>query len=124
LTVGEIDIAAIVRAAADDDPMAMTLVEEVGAYLSIAVANLVHMLNPRMVVFGGLLSLSGERLLAPIRQRVTHRALGATPTRIRVMTSQLGPEATALGAATLVLESALRDPTIFPARNGTQVVNG
>jgi predicted NBD/HSP70 family sugar kinase len=124
LTVENLSVGAIVRAAAADDPMAIKLVEEVGEYLSIAVVNLVHMINPRTVVFGGQLSLSGERLLGPIRQRVTHRALGATPTRVRVMTSQLGPEAIALGAATLVLESALRDPTIFPERSPAQLANG
>ena len=32
-----------------------------------------------------------------------------------ILTSQLGPQASAVGASTLVLEAALADPGLFPA---------
>jgi hypothetical protein len=45
-----------------------------------------------------------------IRERTLVSSLASTELRV----SELGPRATAIGAATLVLEAALADPRLFP----------
>ncbi len=110
----------IVDAALAGDPWAGTLVQEAAESLGIAVAGLLNLMNPSMVVFGGELARLGERLLAPLRETIRQRTLISSLVVSEVRTSALGPRAIAVGAATLVLEAALADSQIFPRATPVQ----
>src|ERR1700694_1198362 len=60
----------VFRLAADGDPVAQQIVNEVHTYLGIALANIVHLVNPGMIVLGGPVALAGELLIAPLRARI------------------------------------------------------
>jgi predicted NBD/HSP70 family sugar kinase len=66
-----------------------------------------------VVIWGGLARL-GEILLEPLRQSIHRRTLVTSIAPAKVTTSQLGPRAVAVGAATLVLQKALADVRHFP----------
>lgn len=114
LAGGEISLAAIEDAALAGDPLANQLVREAAGHLAVAIANMLNVLNPAMVIIGGGLSRVGELLLAPLRQAVRSRALLWSAASAQIVTSPLGSRAVALGAATLALESALADLKRFP----------
>lgn len=108
------DLAELIALARAGDALALQVVEESGHHLGVAVANLLNLVNPRLVVLGGRLTEAGDLLLAPLRRAARARALSASIDRTAILISGLGKEAVALGAATLVLQQALDDPSMFP----------
>ncbi len=114
LATGEPTADRIEKAALDADPVGLAVVREAAAYLGIAVAGMLNILNPAMVVFGGGLARVGDLLLDPLREVIRERTLVASLASTELLASELGPRATAVGAATLVLEAALADPRLFP----------
>jgi predicted NBD/HSP70 family sugar kinase len=107
-------LAEIVRRARAGDAAALRLVDEVGDRLGIVIGTLLNLLNMDVVVIGGEISTVGDMLLDAVRRTVKGRALPSAMAHTRIVTSNLGPRAIALGAATLILESALKDYQLFP----------
>jgi glucokinase-like ROK family protein len=105
----------LVRAACAGDAGACRIVADVGAHLGVAVASLMNVLNPAVVVLGGEITGAGELLLEPVRAAVRDRSLAATFDDTPIVTSNLGDKAIAVGAATMVLRAALADRALFPA---------
>jgi predicted NBD/HSP70 family sugar kinase len=104
-----VTINAIEDAALGGDPLALRVVDEAAEYLGIAVASMLNLLNPGKVIIGGGLARLGELLLARLRRTISSRTLVSSLAPTEVVTSELGPRAVALGAATLVLQNALAD---------------
>jgi predicted NBD/HSP70 family sugar kinase len=114
-------LADVIEACLNGDPLAVSLVEEAGVYIGYALANMLNILNPATVVLGGALTKVGDCLLHPLRQTVRERTLWGSIGQCRVVTSSLTSQAIAVGAATLVLEAALRDPRIFPISEAARI---
>jgi predicted NBD/HSP70 family sugar kinase len=111
----------VLAAAKAGDPLATEIIEDAGRYLGVAVANLLNLLNPSLVVIGGRLATAGDVLFTPLRRTVRDRALWTSIERAEVVLSALGDHSAALGAATLVLQAALAEPTLFtPAGDATE----
>ena len=107
-------IGALEDAALADDPLALKVVSEAARNLGIVIAGVLNLMNPGSVILGGSLARLGDRLIAPLGEAVAGRTLVASAAASEIRTSELGPQATALGAATHVLVAALGDPTLFP----------
>lgn len=114
LAGGEPTAERIAEAAIAGDVVGLEVVQEAAAALGIAVAGMLNILNPEMVVFGGGLARVGDLLLDPLRDVIRERTLVSSLAATELRVSELGPRATAIGAATLVLEAALSDPRLFP----------
>jgi glucokinase-like ROK family protein len=112
----EISLDSIEDAALAGDALALELVREAAGHLGVALAGMLNLLNPSMVILGGGLSRLGEVLLEPIRETVRRHSLVSSLAASEIRTSELGPRTVAVGAATLVLEAALADPRIFPSQ--------
>ncbi len=110
----KLNIKVIEDAALADDPVALRVVHEAAHHLGIALAGVLNLLNPGSVVVGGSLARAGDRLLVPLREAVFRRTLVASAAAADIGISELGPQATALGAATHVLVAALANPRLFP----------
>lgn len=105
----------IESAALAGDPLARRIATEAAEHLGIAVAGLLNMMNPSMVVLGGDLAGLGELLLAPVRETVRRRTLVSLVTAADLRTSELGPQSVAIGAATMVLKEALANCRLLGA---------
>jgi glucokinase len=90
---------AAARAAGHGDPAAVEAFARAGRYLGIAVANVVTMVTPSVVVVGGGVSRAGDLLLDPLRAELVRRVRVASLTETRVVPAACGTEAGALGAA-------------------------
>ena len=106
-------VQALIAAAQGGDPTARALVGSAGTWLGIAIANLLNLVNPGRVILGGRLTEAGPLLVDPLRAALERRALWTSVAGADVVTSALGDDAVALGAATLVLQDALSDPTFL-----------
>jgi predicted NBD/HSP70 family sugar kinase len=115
LAAGDISITAIEDAALSGDPLALQVVQEAAEHLGIAVAGMLNLMNPSLVVVGGGLARLGELLLEPLRETVRRRTLVSSVAASEMRTSELGPRATAIGAATLVLKTTFAEERLFPA---------
>ena len=107
-------VSRIVEEACEGDRLARLIVEDAGRHLAIGVAAMLNLFNPATVVFGGSLTRAGELLLRPLRDALGERSPSASVKQSQLVTSTLGIEGTARGAATLILRAALDDPTLFP----------
>ncbi len=100
----------IATAAEQGDKLAREVLEDAGRYIGIALANLVNLFNPGIIVLGGGVASVGELLLNPIWETVRARTLIANYDQTQIVVSRLGREAVALGAVSLVLEEVFRRP--------------
>ena len=110
LTIDTIEDAALAG-----DPLSLEIVHEAGGNLGIAIAGLLNLMNPSLVILGGGLSRLGDLLLEPLRDVTRTRTLISSLTAANVKTSALGQRSIAVGAATFVLDAALNDARMFPA---------
>ena len=107
----KVNVAMIAQAANAGDAFAHQIMEETGRYLGIGIATLVNLLNPDLVIIGGGVILAGSPLLEPARHVVKLRTFAAPGERVRIVAAQLGVEAPAIGAATLVMTQEGALPT-------------
>ncbi|NNE43197.1 MAG: ROK family transcriptional regulator [Gemmatimonadetes bacterium] len=119
LADGEITMESIEKAALESDPAALLLLRDATDSLGTAIAGMLNLMNPSLVVLGGGLSSLGETLLAPLRDAVSWRTHLSSVAAAEIRTSDLGPRSVAVGAATLVLKSALADSSLFPESAGS-----
>lgn len=107
-------IAELEQAALAGDPVVLTVVKEAAESLGIAVAGLLNIMNPSLVVIGGDLAQLDSLLVDPLRATVQQRTLVSSVAAAEIRTSELGPQSVAIGAATMILKAALEDSERFP----------
>jgi glucokinase len=84
-----------------NDPVTVEVVQQAQYYLGILTANLVNILDPDVVVFGGgLVEQLGEPFLVPIRDTArSHYLQQKNAEKVRILASTLGDYAGTIGAA-------------------------
>lgn len=103
-----ITVQAIGSAARAGDRLARRILANAGLYLGLAVANLVNLLNPPLIILGGgCIETAADLLLDEIIRATSGAALEPAFNRTQITTSQLGPMAAARGAALMVTQPAL-----------------
>jgi predicted NBD/HSP70 family sugar kinase len=111
--------AAIGAAAAGGDTVVLEVLDEVGALLGRAIADLVDVLDPEMVVLAGALSHVVPWLLPTVERALASEALGAYRSRCRIIASSFGPEAVTMGGVGLAMEAALSLPGWLLGQDGS-----
>ncbi|GGQ54904.1 sugar kinase [Couchioplanes caeruleus subsp. azureus] len=110
----------LTRVLADEpltDAAAQALRQTVG-YLGAGIGGLINLFSPERIVLGGRAGLAlGERFLTEIREAAARHALRHPYSRTRIDLCQLGPDAVAMGAATLPIARLLADGGL-PAATG------
>ena len=98
---GDISLDDILQAVRDEDVVAIECVEEVGATLGRAVAGLINIFNPDLVIIGGRLSETDRYLMPPLRSAVNKLSLNLVNNDTVIKVSRLGKKAGAIGASLL-----------------------
>ena len=88
-------------AAAAGCPVAREVLARCGFWLGIACANLVHALQPDMILIGGGVSRADEFLLGPAREEFAARTMRASRGSVPIVRAELGVDGAAIGAAVL-----------------------
>ena len=103
----EAGIAGII-AAAGRDRIADQVLDETVTYLGAGLADLVNLFNPERIVVGGWLGRTlSDALLPRIREAAERQALRLPFSRVEIVKAELGPDAVALGGATLPIAELL-----------------
>ena len=110
---GRAGIEALLRDAGAGSTPAITALEETGRWLGIGLASLVNLLNPRLIVLGGLFGRIHPHAHVTLEAELASRCLPAPHSLVRVVPARLGVDAPVLGAAELAFEPLLADPAAW-----------
>lgn len=85
----------------EGDAVGQAVVNEYISYLSIGVVDIVNLLYPEAIIFGGGLAKEGENILAPIRENIERECVSTYGGAPRLLVAELGNDAGIIGAAFL-----------------------
>ncbi|HAW71092.1 MAG TPA: hypothetical protein DCY84_09810, partial [Firmicutes bacterium] len=88
------------------------VLEEIGAWLGIAIVNLVHLFHPDVVILGGELTLFYERLAKSMHQVLVQRMLPEFRSRTQIVVSEM-LDPGLIGAGAIALQHVLNKETIL-----------
>jgi glucokinase len=100
----------VTELAHDGDAAAREAIELIGSALGVAIATLLNIFNPEVVVIGGGVIAAGELLLGPARAEVARRVLAPTRNAARIVAARFGVEAGMIGAAALAFDGLAGRP--------------
>ena len=101
LDAAQITARDVAAAARQHDRLAVDVFNRFGKLLGFAVANLVSLFDPQMVVLGGGMSAAADLYLGPLQRAMLERAQPLAGRQVRIVVSQLGARANLLGCAGL-----------------------
>jgi N-acetylglucosamine repressor len=111
LAKGDLDhisIEMVAQAASENDGLAFRVLHDAASHIGIALADVVNLLNPRIVVFGGPLFRHASAMrLDPLQRIAKQHALERLANEVQLKVSSLGSDAAALGAARLISQKTL-----------------
>jgi predicted NBD/HSP70 family sugar kinase len=97
----------VAEAARRGDLHAQEILRRAGTYIGIAIAGLINLFNPSVVIIGGGVSQVGDIITTPIRQAVRERAMHASEQSIRITTGMLGRRSVLIGATVQAVNVAI-----------------
>lgn len=95
----------ILAAARAGDGPTEAMLQERACFMGIALANLVNVLNPDLIVLGGLCAQGQDLLLPTIEEVMRQRAFANLGQQVQLKTTCFGREAGVTGAAALALNT-------------------
>jgi glucokinase-like ROK family protein len=99
-------IAEVIQAAQEGHPACRAALERAGESIGVAVADLINLCNPSLILIDGGVSRAGDLLLTSLRRTVAARSLPVAWAKTTIELAQLGDNAIALGAVSTVLDAA------------------
>jgi predicted NBD/HSP70 family sugar kinase len=110
LAGAEGDVDDVLRAAAKGEDTALKAVQSLAESLGFAVANMVNLLNPRLVVMGGSLEDVLGLAQVQVEAALDQHAMAAARSMVELRASGLGEDGSLLGAAELAFGPLMADP--------------
>ncbi|WP_329310455.1 ROK family protein [Streptomyces sp. NBC_01262] len=118
-------IDALARGVTAGDPVAVKVVRDTARYLGAAVADLVNLLNPEVIVLSSWVARRlGQPLLDEVREAVARHALRRPLESTEIVLCPIASNPVSLGAATFALEGSLASvgqKSPKPVRRGSTV---
>ena len=96
-----IHIEDIIDAVKEEDVLAIEVIEEIGTTLGRAIAGLINLFNPELIVIGGSVASTREYLLLPIKSAIQKHSLNIINSDTTIKFSKLGKKAGAVGSCML-----------------------
>jgi predicted NBD/HSP70 family sugar kinase len=104
---GPMSVADVLDRAADGDPGCRRVLSDVGRHLGTALASVCTVLDPDVLVVGGVLAAAGDLLLVPLREVLAERTAVTSGAVVDVVAGALGAAAPARGALLLARDAVL-----------------
>jgi predicted NBD/HSP70 family sugar kinase len=106
-----LSIPVIQRAAQAGEAEAIAALAEAGAAMGQGFASLINIFNPEKIILGGPLSIAGEYLLPALKETVDKHSLPEIDQQVEVCLSSFGPDASLIGAVSIVVDDILSNPS-------------
>jgi predicted NBD/HSP70 family sugar kinase len=104
----------VVSRARRGDPRTLAAIQKAGTSLGLGLSSLINIFNPDAIVLGGYFAKLFPFLIEPIRRTVHQRVMAESLAACQVLRSELGLYAGAIGAAHLVIDQIIANPTAVP----------
>jgi predicted NBD/HSP70 family sugar kinase len=102
----ELTLQQAIQAALAGDAGCGRVIGDAGRQIGVALANLVNLLGPELIIVGGDLAAAGEVLVAPMREATMRFAIETAASATELVPAALGPKAEVLGAVALALDQS------------------
>jgi len=104
---GELDAKLVSDAAEEGNELAVAAYERAGKYIGIAIADLLHIFNIKLIIIGGGVSRSGDLLFNPIKKSVEESVISDVYLDgLQILPASLGDDSGLMGALVLSREVA------------------
>jgi glucokinase len=104
----ELPAKVVFQAADRGDAMAQKVVDDTAYYLAVGAMNMMHIIDPDMIVYAGGMTAAGEPFLNRIKHYINELAFPVPASRTIVRYAQLGSDAGFTGAAACARQVAKR----------------
>ena len=114
--LSQVSIEMIIDAARENDSLAFRILSDAAMHIGVALADVVNLLNPAVIVFGGpLFRPDAQFVLDAIHRVIKQRALEKAANEVQFLLSGLSGEAAAQGAAWFAAHESIE--TVYAAHN-------
>jgi predicted NBD/HSP70 family sugar kinase len=96
---GQLKLEDLIEATRQEDMLMIELLSEMGEMLGRALAILINIFNPELVILGGTLSETGEYLLLPAKSAINKYSLSLVNNDTQLKLSKLGEKTGVIGAS-------------------------
>ncbi len=110
---GHAGVDAVLREAAEGSALATAALAHVARWLAIGLGGLINILNPQLIVLGGLHGRIHPFIRDILESELTRHSLPGPRSLVRIVPASLGVDAPLLGAAELAFEPLLVDPVAW-----------
>lgn len=104
-SLGALTIERLHEAADAGDPIVLDAIREAGMWTGVALANVINLMNPSLVVLGGSIAAFGDPFMESVRTEVRQRALWDAMSGVSIVQSRLGDSSGTVGGAALFLDT-------------------
>ncbi len=111
---GPLDPNLIVRAAQEGDQRAITILSEVGLNLGRGISMLIQLLNPELIILGGVVAEANQYILTPIQQALNVFSMAKSREKTKISLYQLGAEVGLRGAIAVVTDKLFEEVLAKP----------
>ena len=95
----------VYRAGIEGDDLALEVFRQMGSYLGAALADLVNILNPEVIVIGGGASAAWDLFIGHVREQIRHHAFREPAETVKIVRASLGDDAAGiLGASKMAFD--------------------
>jgi glucokinase-like ROK family protein len=98
----------VAAAAQNGDAVSQQLLSDAGRHIGSALASLINLLNPGLVLIGGGVASSGDHFVNPLRAAVRERSMLASFQATRIELATLGAKSTVLGGIAVALNRTFK----------------
>lgn len=98
---GQLRLRDVMSRAIEGDAGCRRALDDAGRHLGLAVAGLVNLINPEVIVLGGQMARVGNMILTPMREAIDRCAIPSAAATVNLRVGSLGENADVLGALTV-----------------------
>ncbi len=112
---GPLDPNLVVNAAKEGDQRAITILSNVGLNLGRGISMLIQLLNPELIVLGGVVAEANQYILTPIQQALNVYSMAKSREKTQLALYQLGNEVGLVGAIAVVTDKLFEEVLSKPS---------
>jgi predicted NBD/HSP70 family sugar kinase len=106
---GPLDPNLVVNAAKEGDQRAITILSDVGLNLGRGISMLIQLLNPELIVLGGVVAEANQYIMTPIQQALNVYSMAKSREKTQLALYQLGNEVGLVGAIAVVTDKLFEE---------------
>ncbi|SDM39612.1 ROK family protein (putative glucokinase) [Daejeonella rubra] len=98
----------VIEAANQGDQFAINILSQVGQSLGKAVATLIQLFNPELIILGGIMAQAKQYISIPMKHAINTYSMAQVRENTKIVLSELGNDAGLLGLADIVMEGTFK----------------